>query len=398
MPEPKAPHLFHPALSGIHALRRNFIHPTPMNLKHCLCLLAAALPALGEIAYDLVPNFIQPPAGRETIGNGHGEIAVDSQGRIYVSVQENDAGIQVYGSDGRFIKALKLPGSLHGFVVRKDGDGEFIFAAVLGEAKVIKTTLEGKVVLEIPTSAFPAQQRDFVTVTKASGKKDGRGRPQQLPIASGVRIAQDNKSITLQLADGSQKVIAKEPGVSAGGGLKLTNCDVAPNGDIYVVDGYGRSHIFVFDSKGNFKRVFGGPDKPYGFANTHKIFIDRRFEPARVFCCDRGNKRLVHTDLDGNLIGVIATDLRNPSSASFHGDLVCIAEIAGRVSVWDKEGKMVAECGTNPKTTNTPGIAPKDWQQGIVTSPHGISFDNQGNILETEWNQWGRVLRFDRRK
>ena len=78
--------------------------------------------------------------------------------------------------------------------------------------------------------------------------------------------------------------------------------------------------------------------------------------------------------------------------------LVCIAEIAGRVSVWDKEGKMVAECGTNPKTTNTPKIEPKDWQQGIVTSPHGITFDNDGNILETEWNQWGRVLRWNRAK
>jgi hypothetical protein len=97
------------------------------------------------------------------------------------------------------------------------------------------------------------------------------------------------------------------------------------------------------------------------------------------------------------MLGVIATDLRNPSSASFHGDLVCIAEIAGRVSVWDKAGKMVAECGTNPTMTNTPGIAPKDWQKGIVTSPHGITFDNDGNILETEWNKWGRVLRWNKK-
>jgi hypothetical protein len=305
-------------------------------------MLALGGTAAAEVSYDLVPNWLTPPPGKETIGNGHGEIAVDSAGNVYVSVQEKDAGIQVYGPDGKFIKALKLPPSLHGFVVRKDDGGEFIFAAVLGEARVIKCKLDGEVVMEIPTSAFPADK--------------------------------------------------------IGKGLKLTNCDVAPNGDIYVVDGYGQSYIFVFDRAGKFKKVFGGPVEPYKFANTHKIFIDRRFEPARVFCCDRGNKRILHTDLEGNMIGVIGEGLRNPSSASFHGDLVCIAEIAGRVSVWNKEGKMVAECGTNPKTTNTPKIEPKDWQVGIVTSPHGITFDNDGNILETEWNQWGRVLRWNVKK
>jgi hypothetical protein len=304
--------------------------------------------ATAEVAYEFAPNFITPPPGKDTIGNGHGEIAVDAAGNFYVSVQgpENkDAGIQVYGPDGKFIKALKLPNSLHGFVIRKDEGTEYIFAAVLGEKKVIKAKLDGTVVLEIPTSAFPE-------------------------------------------------------GKAAAKGLALTNCDVAPNGDIYVVDGYGQSWIFVFDRTGKFKKVFGGPVEPLKLANTHKIFIDRRFEPARIFACDRGNNRILHLDLDGNLISVIAKDgLRRPSSASFHGDLVCVAEIAGRVSVWDKEGKQVASLGVNdtPGQTNTPKVEPKDWVQGTVTSPHGITFDNSGNILETEWNVFGRVLRWNKK-
>lgn len=307
-----------------------------------LSVMALAGTAAAEVAYEFVPNFITPPPGKETIGNGHGEIAVDSSGKVYVSVQEANAGIQVYGTDGKFIKALPLPQSLHGFVIRKHGDGEFIYAAVLGEQKVIKCDLEGKVLMTIPTSEFPADK--------------------------------------------------------IGKGLKLTNCDIAPNGDIYVVDGYGQSHIFVFSQEGKFKAVFGGPGEPLKLANAHKIFIDRRFEPARVMICDRGHKRMLHTDLAGNFIGEIATEMRNPSSASFHGDLMCVAEIAGNVSVWDKNNKRVADLGTSPKPTNTPKIEPKDWQQGIVTSPHGITFDNDGNILETEWNQWGRVLRWNLKK
>jgi hypothetical protein len=297
------------------------------------------------VSYEFVPDFLQPPPGKETIGNGHGEIQVDSKGNIYVSVQEPNAGVQVYGADGKFIKALPLPGSLHGFVVRQDEGGEYLYGAVLGEQKVIKTDLDGKVVMEIPTDSFPADKR---------GDK----------------------------------------------GLKLTNCDVAPNGDIYVVDGYGKSWIFVFDRAGKFKSVFGGPVEPLKLANAHKVFIDRRFEPARVLVCDRGNNRLLHTDLDGQLIGVIASEgLRRPSSAAFHGDLMCVAEIAGRVSVWDKAGKLVADLGANNTAgqTNTPKVEPKDWRQGVVTSPHGIAFDNDGNILETEWNVFGRVLRWNKK-
>jgi hypothetical protein len=315
------------------------------SILSLITVVALAGGAAAQVAYEFVPNFITPPPGKETIGNGHGEIAVDSTGKIYVSVQEANAGIQVYDTDGKFIKALPLPQSLHGFVVRKDGDGEFIFAAVLGEQKVIKCDLEGKVILTIPTSEFPADK--------------------------------------------------------IGKGLKLTNCDVAPNGDIYVVDGYGQSHIFVFSREGKFKAVFGGPGEPLKLANAHKIFIDRRFEPARVMICDRGHKRMLHTDLAGAFIGEIATEMRNPSSASFHGNLMCVAEIAGNVSVWDKDNKRVADLGTapqDPKITNTPGVEPKDWQQGVVTSPHGIAFDNDGNILETEWNKWGRVLRWNLKK
>lgn len=311
-----------------------------------LVALASVSATAAEVNYQLLPNFLGTPPGKATIGNGHGEIAVDSAGQIYVSVQEKDAGIQVYGKDGKFLKALKLPSSLHGFVIRKTEAGEFLFGAVLNEQRFIKAKLDGTIVLEIKKDAFPAEQ--------------------------------------------------------AKAGLKLTGCDVAPNGDIYVVDGYGKSWVFVFDQAGKFKSVFGGPTQVVegkGFANTHKVFVDTRFSPARLLCLDRGNNRMFHVDLDGtNPRMIAAKGLRNPSSASFHGELMCVAEIAGRVSVWNKEGKMVASLGVNDTKgqTNTPGVKPADWREGVVTSPHGITFDNDGNILETEWNQFGRVLRWNR--
>jgi hypothetical protein len=67
--------------------------------------------------------------------------------------------------------------------------------------------------------------------------------------------------------------------------------------------------------------------------------------------------------------------------------------------VWDKEGKMVAELGVNDTKgqSNNPGVEPKDWRDNVVTSPHGITFDATGNIMETEWNKFGRVLRWNRK-
>ena len=326
------------------------------TLRLLALLTVCSLSQAAEVKYDFAPNFLGTPPGKAQIGNGHGEIAVDSAGNIYVSVQEKDAGIQVYGKDGKYVKTLALPASLHGFVVRKSAEGEFLYGAVLNEQRLIKAQLDGKVVMEIKADAFPADK----------GKaKDKNGKE-----------------------------------VNA---LKLTSCDVAPNGDIYIVDGYGKSWVFVFSADGKFKSVFGGNTQVVdgkGFANTHKVFVDTRFSPARLLCLDRGNNRMFHVDLDGTNPQMIANKgLRNPSSASFHGELMCVAEIAGRVSVWNKEGQMVASLGANDTKgqTNTPGVKPADWREGVVTSPHGITFDNDGNILETEWNQFGRVLRWNRK-
>lgn len=313
------------------------------SLFPILALVLSLSPLSAEVTYTLTPDFIAPPPGKTTIGDGHGEIRVDCAGLIYISVQgQAEGGIQVYSPEGKYLRHLAgAPGSLHGFVIHKEEGGEFIYGAVLGEGRVLKMTLEGKTVLEIPKTAFPAEQ--------------------------------------------------------SAAGLKLTNCDVAPNGDIYVVDGYGKDWIFVFDKEGKFKSVFGGQGEPLKLSNCHKIFIDTRYTPARVLACDRGNNRILHLDLEGKLIGVVVDkDLRRPSSASFHGDLMCVAEIAGRVSVFDKDGKLVSSLGVNDTAgeTNTPAMKPEQWRTGTVTSPHGITFDNAGNILETEWNSFGRVLRW----
>lgn len=336
------------------------------SFRHVACALSLTLAALNaaDPTWVYAPGALTPPPGRETIGNGHGEIRVDSLGNIYVSVEgQKEGGIQVYGADGKFLRYVpNTPGGLHGFVIRQENGEDVIYASQVNQDKdpekakqqtrVLKMKTDGTVLLQIPLSAFPADK----------------------------------------------------------GALKLTSVDVAPNGDIYVVDGYGKDWIFVFAKDGTFKTVFGGRDEPLKLSNTHKLFVDPRFDPPRLLLCDRGNNRIVHVALDGTFIGVVADKdkgaLRRPSSASFHGDYVCVAEIGdnksksgGGVVVLDKEGRVVARLGVNngANQSDTPKVEPKDWKDDLVTSPHGVTFDLQGNILETEWNNFGRVLRWNKK-
>ena len=67
-----------------------------------LCFASTAAVADHKLAYELVPNWLTPPEGMETIGNSHGEIDVDSKGNVYVSVEGEKSGIQVYTPDGKY--------------------------------------------------------------------------------------------------------------------------------------------------------------------------------------------------------------------------------------------------------------------------------------------------------
>lgn len=289
-------------------------------------------------------GWLELPDGQEHLGDSHGEIDVDSAGLVYVSVAGGEKpGIQVYSADGEYLRNVpNARPNHHGFTIHRENDADVIYAACLGgETAALKLSLDGEILLEIPGNAIPE--------------------------------------------------------AANGGKLALTDIDVGPDGRIYLIDGYASDKIFVFDETGAYQETFAGKGQPTGFKNAHKFAIDARFEPARLLVCDRGNNRLVHLDLDGGVIGDFATGLRRPSAVDFHGDLVAVAEIDGRVSLLDKDGESVAVLGDNedPKLRNTNRVEPADWEPGVTTAPHGITFTRDGAVITTEWNTRGRVLRWD---
>ena len=299
--------------------------------------------------YTPVGDWLKLPAGRPTLGNMHGDIAVSSKGEVYVSVQDPQAGLQVYAPDGTFLRNVPdAPSDLHGFVIRRQPDGEFIFGVTLRGQTIVKLALDGKVAMTIPASAVPDEY------------KTRNARSGQLALA-------------------------------------LTGLDVAPNGDLYVTDGYASDYIHRFDRTGKYIKSFGGKKEPYSFSTLHKLAIDTRFQPARIIACDRANKRVVHLSLEGELLGVVAKDLLLPAAVTIDGDYAVIGELRGQVTVLDKSGQVVTRLGTNSE----PGVGgnqlkPEQWRTGLFGSPHGVAVNAHGDLFVSEFNAFGRVHRFNR--
>jgi hypothetical protein len=310
-------------------------------------ILAVTVAAAGE--YTAVADWLKLPDGRAQLGNQHGDVAVSSAGDVYVSVQDPGAGLQVFSPEGRFLRNVPgAPSDFHGFVIRKQADGEFIYGATLRGQTVVKMTLEGAIVMTIGSSAIPDQYK--------------------------VRNARSN-----QLA------------------LLLTGLDVAPNGDLYVADGYASDYIHRFDRTGKYIASFGGKQPPYSFNTLHKLAIDTRFQPPRIIATDRANNRVVHLSLEGEFLGVVAQGLLLPAAVVIDGDHAIVGELTGRVTVLDKAGAVVARVGANTEQgVGTNKIPPAQWRPGFVLSPHGVALNARGDLFVSEFNAFGRVHRFNK--
>ena len=116
-----------------------------------------------------------------------------------------------------------------------------------------------------------------------------------------------------------------------------TNIAIAPNGDLYVGDGYGSYYINHYNSKGEYLSTFGGRGSEPGLMNEpHGIWIDTRGATPIVTVADRRNNRLQRFTLDGKHIDFVP-GFRLPCHFHEHKGLVVIADLHGRVTLIDQE-------------------------------------------------------------
>src|SRR5665213_351613 len=297
-----------------------------------------------ELKYSITPNFFEQNPGGKPIGPCHGGTVIDKKGNIYVTT-DTERGILVFSSDGKFIRAFG-PTRVHGLQLSREKGVEYIYGARPTDHEVLKLKLDGTIEWTI-----------------------------HYPKEAGIYKNED--------------------------GFKPCAVTVGPDGAIYVADGYGSNFILKFDRNRNFIKAFGGPGKEEGKFNTcHGIALDTRLSKPLLLVCNRNNNRVEYWDLDGNFVRVIQKDLRQPATVNIRGNYAVFPELQGRVTVLDKAGNIVAQVGDNPVPEQRAnyGLPPDQWKDGICNSPHGAAIDKHGNLIVTEWSQFGHLHKFSLEK
>jgi hypothetical protein len=342
-------------------------------------LAAAAAPALiglqdksgarpptvgsGEHTYEVLHDWGTLPRHIHW-GNTHA-VVEDSQRQIHVhhtvhATSESADTVVVFDRDGKFIRSWgrQFKGVAHGLDIRREGSQEFLYLTVNAanprlavqpdvQAAVVKATLGGEIVWKIQGPPDIAAYRD----------------PNP---------------------DGSPKR------------YNPTNVAIAPNGDVYVGDGYGSYFINQYNGKAEYIRSFGGRGSAAGqLSEPHGLWIDSRGRAPLLVVADRRNNRLQRFTLDGAHVDFIP-GFRLPCHFHERNGAVVIPDLHGRVTVMDRENRIVQHLGdSNAATWNNPlRSQPREaFVAGQFICPHGACFDRDGNIFVVEWVEVGRVTK-----
>ena len=303
----------------------------------------------GRHTYEWVKGWMKLPAGMKNLGETHGGIVVDEKNQVYVSTNTENS-LVVFSKEGEWLGARgkELAGGLHGMTLRKEGGEEFIYAAHLSQHRVVKLKLDGSLVWTI---GYP----------KESGIYQNEGQYAPTGIA------------------------------------------VLPDGSVVVADGYSTSWLHLFDKEQKYVKSFGGGGtEPGKFQTCHGLCVDERGEKPLLLIADREHGRLQHFTLDGTFVRLFDHDLRRPCLANVvngDGDVV-VPDLAGRVTIFDKEMNLVTQLGDNPDEAKRAEfkVPPEQQQDGLFTAPHGATWDHDGNLYVQDWNVVGRINKLRRLK
>lgn len=315
----------------------------------------------GAWTYTLDETWGQLPAGMH-YGHGCG-IAVDSQDRIFVTSRSNSPCVAIFSPDGKVLETWskdfgdkvgystdQIAATAHGIYWSKEGNDEFLYFTenVSGGkdgkpkigARVYKTDLTGKVLYTIGNV--------------------------------------DSESST------SQKFDWTNP----------TDVAVAPNGDIYVVDGYGSQRVSRFDKNFKHLRTIGGRGKDHGLFNTcHGVWVSTLGAEPEVYIADRANGRyeIYSPELDYKRT-VLGDFVRNPCCFYQHAGHLYIPDLGSLVTIIDAHDKPVATLGDGRAQVDGKPVdknAPDRF-----AAPHALTVDSAGNLYVLEWVPTGRVRKF----
>lgn len=190
--------------------------------------------------YEVDPSWPQRPDG--FVWGAMPGVAVDRKDNIWIFTREKPP-VQIYRPDGKFVGAWgnEVVGKAHQIKFDRQGN---VWLTDVGNHVVMQLTPEGKLLKTLGTRG------------EAGCDESHFDRP--------------------------------------------TDMVVAPDGDVFVSDGYGNARIVHFDKEGRFVKSWGrlgvGPGE---FSIPHAIVMDSK---GRLYVADRNNARIQVFDTEGKFL------------------------------------------------------------------------------------------------
>lgn len=295
--------------------------------------------------YHVIPDWEQLPSGMR-----HGDVtgvAVDSRDRLF-ALTRREARCLVYEADGTFVTSFGediFTELVHALTIDAD---DFLYVVDGGDHTVKKLSPDGQVLLTLGTPG----------VASDTGY-DGQH---------------------------AESIVRGGPPFN-----RPTKAAIAPNGDIYVSDGYGNARIHHFSAGGELIASWGEPGSgPGQFNLPHGIWV----ADNRVFVADRENDRVQVFSLSGMLLEIwdhiqrptdLYVDARGLLYVTSLPWRAGVAEfghpgrpysLPGGVNVLDLDGNVLTRWGSAEACA-----------AGGFVAPHGITVDARGDLYvgEVTW-------------
>ena len=299
-----------------------------------------------DFRYQLIPGWGRQNAEGFKLGHCHA-MAEDSQGRILLLNASDEHCMLVLGQDGGLLDVWGsfAPGA-HGLAIIEEGGIEYLFITDNSKnGKVFKTTMDGYVLKTI-------------------------GCPMESGLYQSPEEFRPSKTMHL------------------------------PNGDFFVIDGYGKDFIHRYNAKGEYQSSFGGSIGegearlehfgPHGggidFSNPH--------EPEIILALSDKNK-MKRFSLKGDWLETINLPGSNPRDVVFHRDHIVVPHLgdnwptdrnaAGYISILDKNFKVIANLGGKPPKYRNGKLDTMTHSSHLFHHPHGLCFDSDGNLYVAQF-------------
>jgi DNA-binding beta-propeller fold protein YncE len=303
-----------------------------------------------QATYRAVEGWERLPAGQHH--RDVADVAVDSRDRVYL-ITRMDARVIVYDRDGTHLMSWgedAFTTRPHGITVGPDGT---VYCVDEYDQTIRKFTSDGR-----PTG-----------VIGVSGVTSDTG----IDWSRKFKDLKERKSSILRGAPPFNHP---------------TKLAVAPDGDLYVSDGYGNARVHHFTAGGELVNSWGEPGRGAGkFVTPHCVAV----HDGHVWVCDRDNDRIQIFDRGGRFVDQWR-QVQRPSSIAFDAEgLVYVTEQGWKRGdySWSKgdigEALPASLCILTGDGSVVDRIGTADGcRPGSFVAPHGLAVDSRGDIYVAE--------------